>query len=988
MTTETGSQVGTDNGNRGHNSEYDARATGRLTALSREDTRTATVESIRWWVAYVLAGAYVVAGVLAVIFTDRIVEWWIGTVPETNIHIALGLFFVAVSGAVLALSITWFRRRVGLTQHQVQERDSHIGRIIDTMANGVALFDLDGTIVDCNPALAQMLGRKRQQLIGKSLAPIREPGDERVTPASMILEYARRDGQWSGELERLHSDDYTVPVHLTLAPLYDDDGQLVGYVGDYLDLRDVRTAEQHLDGLGAVIERLATETDLEAVGNNAVAAAIELTDTDLGGAVVLDDEVGQLQHRWLQGFDDDISTPLPADDPQLAARVIEDAQPLIIEALDTSAHTIKLYHDADAVGLVAVPIEVGGLVRGALIVASRRPLSEFGDRELPLLEAIARQIGVALHRHELLEDARRSEARFRNVVNSVPDILYTAEMPGFKTRFISPSVQQLLGIEPDEFIANPTLWRDHIHEDDLERVDQIIASVRDHDDEYAVEYRAFNHDRSRCFWVEDRGRMHRDDQGKSTRVTGVISNITARKEAEDRLAFLAFNDRLTGLPNRVGLLNEMSELFDETGPPPSVLLYCDLDRFHLVNDIHGHDCGNDLLVETARRIEQMIPSDAILARMGADEFVAFIPIAPEHLAAAEAGGESCQNLLEQRARDYVLQIMAAFRKPFSIRDQPSYLSTTVGIGLSSDDVDSPRGLLKNAHRALAHAKETGPANFEFYAGQLADRQQRRLSLQSKIHGGLDNDEFQLYYQPIVDLQTGRIVGGEALLRWTTSCGESISPGEFIPVAEQSGLIIPLGDWVLHQACRDLKQWLNEGFDLKMSLNLSPRQFFHLDIVDRLHSAVRSADVPPGRLELELTESDMLVDPEEIAQVLTRLRDVGFSIAIDDFGTGYSSLQRLDQLPVQTLKIDRSFVSELTVDSDDASIVDTILTLSDNFEMTPLAEGIETREQWQLLHQMGCRFGQGYFFSRPIPADQFHQLVTAPPSWEKRTATVG
>jgi len=597
---------------------------------------------------------------------------------------------------------------------------------------------------------------------------------------------------------------------------------------------------------------------------------------------------------------------------------------------------------------------------------------------------VARQLGVALHRHDLLEEARQSEARFRNVVNSVPDVLYSATLPDFHTSYMSPSVEPLIGLEPEEFIAQPKLWRQLIHDDDFDGVQRQLDTILQSHDDYAVEYRIENRERSEWHWVEDRGRVQRDDDGRPQSITGVISDITARKEAEDRLAYLAFNDKLTGLPNRLGFLEQLDELYDSEDPVTGVLLYCDLDRFHLVNDIHGHESGNQLLIETAERIRDIVADDGIVCRMGADEFVAFIP-ADASDSVADSDCDELKSTLEDRARTQALEIMESFREPYTIREQPSYLSTTIGIGLATDAIDDPRTLLKNAHRALAYAKETGPANFAFYAGELARRQQRRLSLQSQIHRGLNNDEFQLYYQPIVDLQSGAIIGSEALLRWTTSDGESISPGEFIPVAEESGLIIPLGDWVVDQACQDLRRWLDDGLDIQISLNLSPRQFYQLDIVDRIESSVRGTDLAPSRFELELTESDMLVDPDETTQILGRLRNAGFSIAIDDFGTGYSSLERLKTLPVETLKIDRSFVSDLPNCCDDTSIVDTVVTLSDNFEMTSLAEGIETREQWELLHNMGCAYGQGYYFSRPVSAESFREMCATPP-WTALSAT--
>lgn len=968
-------------------SDFDSRATGRLSALNIDDHRKAVDDVARqrrnnWRIAI----GYLIASVAWILLTDTAVEVFIDSSQlQARAQTIKGIIFVSLSAAFIFFLVNRHFGRIRDVEKKLQERDTHIGHIIDTMANGVALIDLDGTIVDVNPALAEMLGQKRSELIGRSLAPVRSSSGDRTTPTSSILQYARHNGQWSGELVRRHADGHQIPIHLTLAPLYDDDGELTGYVGDYLDLRAIKKARAHLHGLGSIIEQLATETDLEIVGDKAVDAAIELTDSDLGGVVLLNED-SNFYHHWHHGFDDEPDVA-PIDTPELVARLVDETRPRIFDDFDSAPARLSPYADANS--LAAVPLSVRENTCGALIVAAIDDDTDYDDHQLELLEAIARQIGVAIHRHELLEEARRSEARFRNVVNTVPDILYKATLPEFETQFMSPSVESIIGTPPNEFTADPTLWRKLIHEDDIDEVTEAIEELMDDSAQqrYSVEYRCWNRERTRFFWFEDRGRIERDDENRPLAITGSVSDITARKQAEDRLAFLAFHDRLTGLPNRLGLLEELDARVDSELAATGLLLYCDLDRFHLINDIHGHDSGNNLLVETARRLEDTLPDDTTLSRIGADEFVAFIPVDDGDCDASEPGDRKAStSFLEAMARDHCQKIMDAFQPPFSVRSQSAYISTTIGIGLLTPEIDDSRTLIQNAHRALAHAKENGPANFAFYAGELALRQQRRLSLQSRLHRALERDEFTLHYQPLIDLDSGDIIGAEALLRWTTEDGERISPGEFIPVAEDSGLIIDLGDWVIEQACRDLSHWLDDGLQLTVSLNLSPHQFFHLDIVERVQHAVEDAGISAGDLELELTESAMLVDPDETAQILGRLRRAGFSIAIDDFGTGYSSLERLKQLPVETLKIDRSFVSDLPDTSRDASIVRSVVTLSQNFEMEALAEGIETREQWTWLRTQGCPRGQGYFFSRPLPADDFRTLCTSPLPWLNTSET--
>ncbi|RAL23720.1 hypothetical protein DL240_06065 [Lujinxingia litoralis] len=948
----------------------DPRATGRLSALIAPASQpTARHTPVSPAINRRAALLYIGAATLWVTASDALLNRLIPTPALRDLaQTGKGIVFILASGAALYALLRRHLRALHRVERQVVARDAHIGRIIDTMANGVALLNLEGVFVDTNPALCDLLHTSPDRLLGTSFGDLMQLDKSPGLPLAVALDRARTDGRFTLEVIRYREDGSHVEVRLTLAPLYDGQTHLTGYVADHLNIGDVRRAEAHLEGIGGVIEDLASEQDLHVLGRKAVAAAVRLTDFETGAVAIHDPDLRAPTYRWCQGLEhlgispDDIASE--PRDRELAARFIGSGTSHSIDLSLTPDPALQPYRELGFKSITSVPIESEGHPGGALLVGTHSSNRSLDAGQLAMLQAVARQIGVALHRHQLLHEARASEARFRNVVDTVPDILYRAELPHFATSFISPAAERLLGYPSQAFYNDPQLWRSRIHPDDLEHITETIATAIDHDETYVVRYRCRHRDDQQILWFEDHGHVERQSDMVPTGITGVISDITAQKKAEDRLTFLAYHDSLTTLPNRHGLIRAIDHWTGEHPEAPAVLLYIDLDRFHLVNDILGHDAGDTLLLDARDRLQAILPTDALLARIGADEFVAFLP----------------SDLSPGELRAHTSAILSSFSRPFTLKGQDSYLSASIGVATWPRDASEAKALIKHAHLALAHAKESGPASCSFYAGEIATRQQRRLSLQSRLHRAMVDDEITVAYQPIIDLRSGKITGAEALLRWTTTTGEVISPADFIPAAEESGLILPLGDWVLSQVCQQIRSWRSAGLDLSVAVNLSPLQFLRGDIVERILAAISDAHIPPGRLALELTESAMLADPDHSIRVVHRLREHGLRVAIDDFGTGYSSLERLKQLPVQILKIDRSFVKDLPGDHRDANIVRSIVTLSQNFQMKALAEGIESAAQWTLLRDMGCQYGQGFFFSPAISPEHLFEKATRPPIW--------
>jgi diguanylate cyclase (GGDEF)-like protein len=444
-----------------------------------------------------------------------------------------------------------------------------------------------------------------------------------------------------------------------------------------------------------------------------------------------------------------------------------------------------------------------------------------------------------------------------------------------------------------------------------------------------------------------------------------LAELVEQRTAE--LNYLAYHDPLTNLPNRVLFEDRLSQAIAvaEHNQQTIVVLYLSLDKFKKVHDTLGPESEALLLQEVARRLKNCVREGVTVARFERDEFGLLITQV-----------EGTQDYVK-----FIEFIKKAFNPTFTINDHEVYITVSIGVSLFPDDAKDVQNLLKNAGAALNRAKEQGGNAYQFYTADLNDQALKRLEFERNLRRALDRNEFDVYYQPKVDAKNHQIIGMEALVRWRHPELGLITPAEFIPLAEETGLIIPLGEWVMRTACRQTKAFQEEGFSsLQVSVNISPRQFLQPNLLEVIKNIITETGIDPNCLELELTESSVMQNTETAIKILNELKKMGVKISIDDFGTGYSSLAYLKSLPLDVLKIDKSFVQDVTVNSQDAAIVMTIIALAHNLNLKVIAEGVEVEEQLKFLQLLKCDEWQGYLYSKPIAQDEFRELLT-----KKRTA---
>lgn len=582
------------------------------------------------------------------------------------------------------------------------------------------------------------------------------------------------------------------------------------------------------------------------------------------------------------------------------------------------------------------------------------------ERTLELKEKNSELSNQMAVRQQIESDLRKSEERFELAMRGANDGVFDWNLKSNEI-YYSPRWKSMLGYEDHELPNDFTTWENLTNEKDRERSWEMLTDyINGKRDNFHIEFRMRHKD---AHWVDilSRAFLVRDEEGKAIRTVGTHVDISEKKRQEARILKQAHFDGLTGLPNRFLAMDRLAQLLKEAARDTRkvAILFLDLDGFKRVNDTLGHETGDRLLVQAAERLKSAVRDGDSVCRLGGDEFVVLL-----------------RNLTElSDARTVANNLISQFRHPFRLEERELVVTTSIGIAVYPSDGTTPTELLRNADTAMYHSKEQGRSTYNFFTNEMNLHVSRSLEVEEQLHGAQDREEFSVMYQPVIDIPNNRIIAAEALLRWNNPALGAISPDEFIPIAEQTGSILAIGRYVLQQAVINVTQWRQlSDHEFKIAVNLSPRQFRDATLIEFIQNLLKQSGLQPDALLLEVTEGVLMSGQQDIEKALSQLHRIGVSLAMDDFGTGYSSLNYLRKYPFDVLKVDRSFVSDMSIDPADAELVNASILMAHGLGLKVVAEGVETQDQLNQLRRMQCEFAQGYLFSRPVTPEALTLLL--------------
>lgn len=847
--------------------------------------------------------------------------------------------------------------------------------VFDNIDETIIITDHEGNIIEVNKAFYMTYGYKREEVIGRSMNFLLDKTTEDKT-ATQIWRAVKTQGAWNGELLCRAKNNTTRCMHTTIKPLFDKKGSCIGNISISSDVTEKKISELERETLQELSQKLTGPMNIKEIGKIVAAASFKIFKYDAFMFDIFDE-----QKRILQGvYGEDTRNPGGVPEEIETVTIYVDD----IEKRETFKGKAKLinrptetketkfypfgFQNRKSRSLMFTPIKWQEKVVGMISVQSYTPY-KYGEWELNLLQTFANQCGGAVARVKADEQIRESEERYSFAFKGANDGLWDWDLKTNKIYF-APRWKEMIGCDESEISDDINEWFGRIHPDDIARVKNDIASHLEYVSEnFQSEYRMMHKDSS-FRWFLSKGISVRDNKGKAYRIIGSQSDITERKVAEEQLIFDAFHDSLTSLPNRALFMDRLGRLIERVKRHPDYLfavLFLDLDRFKVINDSLGHIVGDKLLIEISKKLKGCLRVGDTVSRLGGDEFAVLLE--------------------DLKTREDAIRIAKKLQKelssPIKIGEHETFTSVSIGIAIGDSEYDLPENLLRDADTAMYRAKSGGRLKYEVFNKEMHVYAVETLKLETDLRMAIRRHEFKIFYEPIISLKDGNIVGFESLLFWEHPNKGLLSPSNFISFAEEAGLIVQIGDWVMYEACRQMKKWhskLKETPPISISINVSSKQFMQPDFIEKIAEVLKETQLDPKFLKLEMTESIIMQNIESTTSMLLQLRGLDIQIDIDDFGTGYSSLSYLHSFPINSLKIDRSFIKRMNKDGESMEIVKTILTLAKNLNLKTTAEGIETVEQFEQLKELSCDFGQGYFFTRPLDAEAAENFISKMPKW--------
>ncbi len=878
------------------------------------------VARVRDWTARFIATLLVAvsAGHFAAI--TRTLGTWI---PEPGFALE-ELPTLGITLAVL-LTVALFQRilrRHRQVQVQYGIEKAYLTELFETSPEAIVLVDNEGCVLRVNGPFTQLFGYTPKEILGKAIDDLLPTPDQHEEALDITRRISRGE-RVSIEAVRKRKDGQLVEVAIIGAPVKLGGGRIAVF-GIYRDITERKRIEQELRRLQKAVET----------------TQLGVTVTDIQGKIIFVNPAEAEMHGWrvedLIGKDVRIfaaeSAAMPMSQPQLRA-VTSWRRESVNARKDGTVFPVQLMSD--------VVRDASGAILG--IVTTCEDITRRKEAEAAL---------------------RTSEERYALAARGSNDGLWDWELPTGRV-YYSDRWKAMLGYTVAEVGSDIEAWLGRVHAEDRDRVRADLDAHLDGASEQFDSEHRLRHKDGTYRWVLVRGLVVRNDEGQPLRMAGSLTDISARKRIEESLARDALYDPLTSLPNRgffTNLLERSARRVQRRRDYHFAVLFLDLDRFKVVNDSLGHDTGDRLLKAVGQRLERCLRPGDVVARLAGDEFCILVD-GIEDIGDATRVAERVQEEL---------------RAPFVLNGHRVFATASIGIATSATGNGSPEHLLRDADTAMYRAKSHGRGRIEVFDAKMHERAMYVLQVESDLRAALEENQFRLVYLPVVSLENRRICGFEALVRWDHPERGTVPPSEFVPVAEETGVIIALGAWVLRTACRQFTMWLDRHSvddDFSISVNLSAKQFHQVDFVEQLDTILRETGIPPSRLKLELTETVLMNDPDLSTDVVRRLDNLGVQIQIDDFGTGYSSLSYLNRLRVDTLKIDRSFIQSLGEPGQRGTIVHAIIRLARDLGIHVIAEGVETSEQLDSLRTLQCEHGQGFLFSQPVDGERALTLLS-------------